>query len=113
MVAHPAAKEGTAAVEGYRCLRNPKIVAFLNPLLEEAWKPFQMGGEQALARVGAMAVNALDARVRLAALRTILEQSGKLKSVPDSIDALAAALRKDFETHKTAPPAPEPITGNP
>lgn len=113
MTAHPECKETTAATESFRALRNPKIVNFLNPLLEEAWKPYQMGGEQALARVGVMAASALDARVRLAALRTILEQSGKLKSVPDSIDALAAALRKDFETHKSTPPAPEPITGNP
>lgn len=102
MTAHPDCKEATAAVEAHRSLRNPKIVNFLNPLLEAAWKPYQMGGEQALARVGVMAASALDARVRLAALRTILEQSGKLKSIPDSIDALAAALRADLEAHKDA-----------
>lgn len=42
-------------------------------------------------------------KVRLAsksaALRTILEQTGKLKTLPDSIDALAEAIKADLEAH--------------
>lgn len=34
-----------------------------------------------------------------AARRMILEQTGKLKTIPDSIDALAAAIRQDLEDH--------------
>jgi len=33
------------------------------------------------------------------ALRTILEQTGKLKTLPDSIDALADAIKQDLEAH--------------
>jgi len=33
------------------------------------------------------------------ARRTLLEQTGKLKTIPDAIDSLAEALRQDLETH--------------
>ena len=36
---------------------------------------------------------------KLAALRTILEQLGKLKTPGDSMDALADAIRADRKTH--------------
>lgn len=97
---HPGCSNGTAQVNGHKSLRIAKIRTFLNQRLEAAWKPLQMGGEQALARVALLAEETEDERVKLAALRTILEQSGKLKSVPDSIDALAAALRADLLAHK-------------
>lgn len=93
--AHPGVKEATGATEGWRLLRNPKIRAFLNPLLEDAWKPLQMGGEQALARVAVLATDARKEGVRLAALKVILEQSGKLSSIGGGLDALAEALRED------------------
>lgn len=99
MDSHPGCTLGTGGVEGHRLLHHPKVRIFLNTRLEVAWKPYQMGGEQALGRIGVMAMAATDPRVRLAALRTILEQTGKLKSIPDSIDALAAALRADIEAH--------------
>ena len=94
--AHPTARVSTCGTEGHHTLRNPKVRAFLNPQLEEAWKGLQMGGEQALARVALLAESD-DQRVALAALRTILEQTGKLKTPGESFDALAAALRSDLE----------------
>lgn len=97
---HPGVGEDAARANGSRSLRIANIRAFLNTRLEGAWKPLQMGGEQALARVALLAEDSVDERVKLAALRTILEQSGKLKSIPDSIDALAAAIRADQEKHK-------------
>lgn len=39
----------------------------------------------------------------LAARRTILEQTGKLKTLPESVDALAAAIRADKEKNKDIP----------
>lgn len=93
--AHPAVSDNTAGVEGHRLLRKPKVRAFLNPLLEEAWKPLQMGGEQALARVALLATEARKEGVRLAALKVILEQTGKLSSIGGGLDALAEALRAD------------------
>jgi len=36
------------------------------------------------------------------ALRTILELTGKLKTLPDSIDALADAIKQDLEAHRTS-----------
>jgi len=138
--AHPAATLGTCRVEGWRDLTKPSIRAFLNPLLEEHWKPLQIGSEEALARVARIAQ--FDPRMLYndqgrmlpvhqwpdqvvgcvrsmqegpyglkvwlespqAALRLILEQSGKLKTVPDSVDALAAALRADLLAHKDVYP---------
>lgn len=98
--AHAGVTDGTARTEGSRTLALPNLRAFLSSRLEAAWKPYQMGGEQALGRVAVLAAGAPDDRVKLAALRTILEQTGKLKNLPDSIDALAAALRADLEAHK-------------
>lgn len=102
--AYPKANQATAEVQGHRSLRLPKVRAFLNGHLENAWKPLQMGGEEALGRVALLASDDPDSRVRHAALRTILEQTGKLKTLPGSIDALADALRHDIETHKSANP---------
>ena len=45
----------TARIEGSRTLANPCIRAYLNQRLEDAWRLFQMGGEQALARIGMIA----------------------------------------------------------
>lgn len=100
---HPNVKDdNVACAAASRALRSVSIRAFLNPRLEAAWRPYQMGGEQALARVAELAADDPDSRVRLSALKVILEQSGKLKSMPDSIDALAAALRDDILAHKDA-----------
>ena len=54
----------------HRMLRNAKIRAWLNLRLEDAWKPLQMGGEQALGRVALLASDSEDERIKLAALRT-------------------------------------------
>lgn len=133
LTAHPGVTIGTAGTEGHRTLNNPKVRAFLNGLLEAAWQPLILGGEQALARVSmAATLDAADlfdendqllpvrswplnARVALrsvqegpygrkvtfvdphAALRTILEQTGKLKTPGDGLDALAEALKADLE----------------
>lgn len=99
---HPAAAVPTCATEGWRLLRNPKVRAWLNERLEDAWRPRQMGGEQALGRVADLATWGSDDRVKLAALRTILEQTGKLKSVTASIDGLTEALKADLLAHKDA-----------
>jgi len=97
---HPDVKDdNVACAAASRALRSVSIRAFLQPKLEAAWQPYQMGGEEALARVAELAVDDSDSRVRLAALKVILEQSGKLKSIPDSIDALAQALRDDQKAH--------------
>ena len=128
---HPECTNGTSRVEGCRLLAHPSIRAFIGPLLEAAWKPYQMGGEEALARIGRTAradmrelydahgrllpvhqwpdsiagcVRAFDgAKVtfesQTAAQRIILEQTGKLKTVADSVDALAEAIRQDRERH--------------
>lgn len=93
--AFPKASYQTAMVGGHWKLRKPKIRAFLNTQLEETWKPLQMGGEEALGRVALLAGGSKDERVKLAALKVILEQSGKLRGVADSVDALAAAIRQD------------------
>lgn len=93
---HAGVSDDAARANGSRSLRIANIRAFLNDKLEDAWKPYQMGGEQALGRVGMLASEAEDDRVKLAALKVILEQTGKLKSIPDSIDALAAALKADI-----------------
>lgn len=105
LTAHPTAALTTCATEGHRTLRLPKILAFLNPQLEAAWKPLQMGGEQALARVAILAGSDRDSRVRLAALRTILEQTGKLKSLPAAVDELAEAIKADIARHTGQAPA--------
>jgi len=132
---HRRAGLGTAGVEGYRTLNLPKVRSFLNAQLEGAWKPLQMGGEQALARIARIAafdirdlhdkngellpvdlwpdavvgvvrgIQHTDDGVRVqlesphAALRTILEQTGKLRTPGDSIDALAEAIRGDLAKH--------------
>lgn len=126
---HPEASPGTCRVEGSKCLTKPDIRAFLNERLEDAWKPLQMGGEQALARLARIA--SADIRdlydengkllephlwpdtiapcvksvkdgpygltvtleSQVGALRVVLEQTGKLKTLPQSVDALADALR--------------------
>jgi hypothetical protein len=102
MTAHLTVSRDVAGVEGFRDLRKPKIRAFLGRQLEDAWRPLQMGSEQALARVALLASDAPDDRVKLQALRTILEQTGKLKTLPSSIDGLTAALKADYEAHKNA-----------
>jgi hypothetical protein len=50
--AHPDCTPGTAAVEGWRTLRIPKIAAWLKSRTEAIWKDLQLGAEEALARVG-------------------------------------------------------------
>jgi phage terminase small subunit len=50
--AHPDCTPGTAAVEGWRTLRNPKIARWLKGRTETVWKDLQLGAEEALARVG-------------------------------------------------------------
>ena len=66
-----------------------------------------MGGEEALARIALLARDDPDARVRLGALKVILEQTGKLKNTDgNSIDALAEAIKSDRKTHGF-PPWPE------
>jgi phage terminase small subunit len=140
VTAHPGVTNNTAAVEGHRTLRHPKVRAFLYPQAQAIWRELQMGGEEALARV------ARDARADirqlfkpgtkelldpsewpeeiagsikavqdspyglkvvlvdpLIARRTILEQTGKLKTLPDSVDVLAAAIRADKERNKDIP----------
>lgn len=99
---HGGCSKATAMVNGCRALRITKIRAFLKERLENAFRPYQMGGEQALAMVAMLAEDTADERVKLAALKVILEQTGKLKSIPDSIDALAAALRADVAAHGNA-----------
>lgn len=137
--AYPSANEMTARVEGNKHLTKPAIRAFLNPKLEAIWKPMQMGGEEALARIARIATfdirrlfNERDELLPVkdwpddvagvvtsiqdgpygrkltiekphAALRTILEQTGKLKGRENSIDALAEALRADYERHSDIP----------
>lgn len=139
---HQGASILTCATEGSRTLRNPKVRGWLNPRLEKAWQPLQMGGEQALGRIGLIAVfdprDLFDAKGKLldphlwpdsaigavrsvkdgpygltvtfesahSALRTILEQSGKLRDRnADSLDALAEAIRDDRKRHGIDPPA--------
>lgn len=99
---HPGCSQATAEVNGSKGLRIAKVRTFLNGRLEDAWRGWQMGGEQALGRVALLAAEDADSRVKLAALKVILEQTGKLKSIPDSIDALAAALRADVAAHGNA-----------
>jgi phage terminase small subunit len=139
--ARPTAATGTAAVAGFRLLRNAKVRGFLQPQLEAAWQLQQIGGEQALALVGrdatadirllfdakgdalkphawpeeiASSVESYEIRGdgsvrvklagKLAARRIILEQTGKIKSPGDSIDALAEAIRTDIERHTKGAP---------
>lgn len=99
---HPKAKQSTCEVNSCRLLRSARVLAFLKDKLEDAWRPLHMGADQALGRIALLASDAEDDRVKLAALRTILEQAGKLKTLPQSVDALAAALRADLEAHKNA-----------
>lgn len=133
---HPDAKANTCATEGWRYLRNPKVAAFLRTKQEAVWKHLQMGGEEALARVGQMImfdarqlfdqdgkllpvkdwpdeagvlIESIDLAMgkvklpsRLAALRIVLEQSGKLKSLAGGIDELAEAIRADRLEHGEA-----------
>jgi hypothetical protein len=55
LTAHPKAAVSTAGTEGHRALNNPKVRAYLSQRLEDAFRPFQMGGDQALARVAMIA----------------------------------------------------------
>lgn len=98
--AHPTAAPATARTEGSRSLTNPNIRAYLNERLEDAWRPLQMGGDQALARIAFLVEETTDDRVKLAALKVILEQTGKLKTHPQSVDALAEALRENCALYK-------------
>lgn len=108
LAAHPNASTGTAQVEGCRSLRNPKLLAFYGPRLEEAWKPFQMGGEQAAGRLAIIASgydmdgNPVRVRDQILALRIMLELTRKISSLAGGIDELAAAIRADKEAHKEA-----------
>lgn len=96
LTAHPNATLEAAQVSGHRTLRLAKVRGFLNERLEQAWKPLQMGGDQALARIAFLVEETKDDRVRLAALKVILEQTGKLKAHPQSVDALAEILRQNY-----------------
>jgi Terminase small subunit len=97
---YPKAKQRTCEVNGHGLLRLAKVRAFLKERLEDAWRPLHMGADEALGRIALLASDDPDSRVKLAALRTVLEQAGKLKTLPQSVDALAAAIRDDYERHK-------------
>jgi len=97
---HPEVTNGTAAVNGFRALRNTKIRAYLAQRLEGVWTQFHMGGDEALARLAFIIHETDDDKVRIAALKVILEQTGKLKTHPQSVDALADALRQTLEQHR-------------
>lgn len=120
-------------MEGSRTLALPCIRTFVNRRLEDAWRPFQMGGDQALARIAMLASSdirdlydekgallpphlwpdhiapcvravkdgphgrSVTLESPLQALRIILEQTGKLKPSSQGVDALAEALRADYE----------------
>lgn len=104
---HPTCTVEAAQVAASRTLRLAKVRTFLNEHLERVWKPLQMGAEEALGRIAVLAEDTTDERVQLAALRTILEQRGKLKTPGASLDALAEAILRDRERHlgeKQPPP---------
>lgn len=84
---HPQANAMTARTEGYRCLTKPHIRAHINEQLEKAWKPLQMGGEQALARV---------ARIAAADIRDLYDEKGELLKPhlwPDSIACCVKSVK--------------------
>lgn len=100
----PGTGVNTAAACSSRLLRSAKIRQFLHAKLHDVWKHYQMGGEEALARIAQLASDDPDSRVRLAALRTVLEMTGKLKDqTASSIDALADAIREDRKRHGFPP----------
>jgi phage terminase small subunit len=99
LIAHPNAGGATARTEGARTLAKPDIREYLSDKLEAAWERLRMGGDEALARIAMIAREAPDDRVKLAALKVILEQTGKLKPSSQGVDALAEALRQDYKAH--------------
>lgn len=100
----PSAGIQVAAASSSRMLRLVKVRQFLSVKLHDVWKHYQMGGEEALARIAQLASDDPDSRVRLAALRTVLEMTGKLKDqTASSIDALADAIREDRKRHGFPP----------
>jgi phage terminase small subunit len=81
--AHEGVTDGTSRVEGCRTLAHPSVRAFLNQQLGERWKPLQMDGDEALARV------ALDAR---SDVRDLFSPDGQLLPVHQWPDAIANSV---------------------
>ena len=69
LAAHPDVKETSAAVEGWKVLRKPKVEAALEKRRAERYRALQMEGDEALAliamRARADVADAYDARGRL------------------------------------------------
>jgi len=72
-----------ARMEGSRTLALPCIRVYVNQWLEDAWRPYQMGAEQALARLANIAT--LD-------VRELFDEEGELLPVPDWPDSVRSCV---------------------
>lgn len=84
LTAHPGAAVSTAGSEGHRALNNPKLRAYLNHRLEDAFRPLQMGGDEALARI---------AMIASSDIRDLYDEKGKLLPTHLWPDHIAPCVR--------------------